>query len=88
MSLVVAAEAGIVTLTLDRPERRNFALSEGLLAQIEAALEAIAGDAGRPGGGAGIAATGPVFGVGMTFSEMVGRSRRGICRAVRGDARG
>ena len=37
MSLIVAAEAGIVTLTLDRPERRN-ALSEGVLSQLESAL--------------------------------------------------
>ena len=43
MSLIVAADAGIVTLTLDRPLRRN-ALSEGLLGELETALQAVAGD--------------------------------------------
>ena len=41
--LIVAAEGGVVTLTLDRPDRRN-ALSEGLLTRIGAALEAVAAD--------------------------------------------
>jgi enoyl-CoA hydratase/carnithine racemase len=71
MSLVVAAEGGIVTLTLDRPDRRN-ALSEGLLGRLETALEAIAGDASARV--VVIAATGPVFSAGHDLSEMVGRS--------------
>ncbi len=71
MSLVVVSEAGIVTLTLDRPDRRN-ALSEGLLARIEAALEAVAGD--PTARVVVIAANGPVFSAGHDLSEMVGRS--------------
>jgi enoyl-CoA hydratase/carnithine racemase len=69
--LIIAAEGGVVTLTLDRPERRN-ALSEGLLARLEGALEAIAGDASARV--VVIAANGPVFSAGHDLSEMVGRS--------------
>jgi enoyl-CoA hydratase/carnithine racemase len=71
MSLIVTSEGGIVTLTLDRPERRN-ALSEGLLNQLETALEAIASDPSARV--VVIAANGPVFSAGHDLSEMVGRS--------------
>src|SRR6185312_16475088 len=69
--LIVSAERGIVTLTLDRPERRN-ALSEGLLTGFEAALDSIAGDDSTRV--VVIAANGPVFSAGHDLSEMVGRS--------------
>ncbi len=69
--LIIAADRGIVTLTLDRPGRRN-ALSEGLLARIEEALEAIAVDASARV--VVVAASGPVFSAGHDLSELVGRS--------------
>ncbi len=71
MSLIVTSDAGIVTLTLDRPERRN-ALSEGLLSQLETALEAIAGDSSARL--VVVAANGSVFSAGHDLSEMLGRS--------------
>src|SRR4051794_15166918 len=69
--LDVKSEGGVVTLTLDRPDRRN-ALSEGLLTRIEAALEAAAVD--PTARVLVIAANGPVFSAGHDLSEMVGRS--------------
>lgn len=70
-SLIVEAEAGVVTLTLNRPERRN-ALSEALLSRLEEVLEGIAGDASVRL--VVIAANGSVFSAGHDLSEMVGRS--------------
>jgi len=69
--LIVEASGGVVTWTLDRPERRN-ALSEGLLARLEAELAAVAGDASARV--VVIAANGPVFSSGHDLGEMVGRS--------------
>jgi enoyl-CoA hydratase/carnithine racemase len=63
--------AGVVRLTLNRPEKRN-ALSRELLASLEGALATIAND-----GGARVvvlAANGPVFCSGHDLGEMVGRS--------------
>jgi enoyl-CoA hydratase/carnithine racemase len=88
--LIVAAEGGIVTLTLDRSDRRN-ALSEGLLTRIEAALEAVAID--PTARVVVIAARGPVFSAGHDLSEMVGRSEAeyaalfGRCSRVMGRLR-
>jgi enoyl-CoA hydratase/carnithine racemase len=88
--LIVAAEGGVVTLTLDRPDRRN-ALSEGLLARIEEALEAVAID--PTARVVVIAANGPVFSAGHDLSEMVGRSEAeyaelfGRCSRVMGRLR-
>jgi enoyl-CoA hydratase/carnithine racemase len=69
--LIVDARDGIVTLTLDRPERRN-ALSEALLSEFEAALGAIAEDVSCRA--VVVAANGPVFSAGHDLSEMIGRS--------------
>ena len=69
--LIVETRDGVVTLTLDRPERRN-ALSEALLTEFEAALGAIAEDASTRV--VVVAANGPVFSAGHDLSEMVGRS--------------
>jgi enoyl-CoA hydratase/carnithine racemase len=69
--LIVYSHEGVVTLTLDRPERRN-ALSEGLLDRLEEALDAIAGDATARV--VVLAANGLVFSSGHDLSEMVGRS--------------
>ena len=68
--LIVSATGGVVTLMLDRPERRN-ALSEALLADIESALGAIAEDVTTRV--VVVAANGPAFSAGHDLSEMVGR---------------
>jgi len=88
--LSLAADRGVVTLTLDRPDRRN-ALSESLLSRFERALEAIAGDDSARV--VVIAANGPVFSSGHDLAEMVGRSESeyadlfGRCSRVMGRLR-
>ena len=69
--LIVTERDGVVTLTLDRPDRRN-ALSEGLLTRLEGALDSIAGNVSARV--VILAANGPVFSAGHDLSEMVGRS--------------
>jgi enoyl-CoA hydratase/carnithine racemase len=69
--LTVEAAAGIVRLTLNRPQKRN-ALSRQLLADLHAALEHIATDTSARV--VVLAAAGPVFCSGHDLSEMVGRS--------------
>ncbi len=69
--LLRADREGVVTLTLNRPARRN-ALSEGLLRQLRDALDEIAGDAAARV--VVIAGAGPAFCAGHDLSEMVGRS--------------
>ena len=69
--LIVEAGAGVVTMTLDRPGRRN-ALSEALLSRIEEALEAIAGDDSARV--VVVAANGSIFSSGHDLAEMVNRS--------------
>ncbi len=69
--LIVTDEGGVVTLTLNRPERRN-ALSGALLADLETALGAIAGDASARV--VVVAARGAAFSSGHDLAEMVGRS--------------
>ena len=68
--LLVESEAGVVRLTLNRPERRN-ALSEAMLTELGAALERIAAD--RCARVVVLGAAGPVFCSGHDLSEMVGR---------------
>ena len=75
--LIVESVAGVVTLTLDRPGRRN-ALSESLLERIGEALEAIAGDDSVRV--VVVAANGPVFSSGHDLSEMVDRSEADYAR--------
>ncbi len=69
--LLVESQAGVVRLTLNRPERRN-ALCEALLTELEAALERIAAD--RSARVVVLGAAGAVFCSGHDLSEMVGRS--------------
>ena len=71
MMLLVQSQAGVVRLTLNRPQRRN-ALSEALLTELGAALERIAAD--RSARVVVLGAAGPVFCPGHDLSEMVGRS--------------
>jgi len=65
-----AGQAGVVRLTLNRPERRN-ALSEAMLSELGAALERIAAD--RSARVVILGAAGPVFCSGHDLGEMVGR---------------
>ena len=69
--LLVEHEAGVVRLTLNRPERRN-ALSEAMLTELGAALERIASD--RAARVVVLAAAGSVFCSGHDLGEMVGRT--------------
>jgi enoyl-CoA hydratase/carnithine racemase len=69
--LKVSSESGVVSLMLDRPERRN-ALSRGLLGQLDAVLGEIAADPSARV--VVIGARGPVFCSGHDLSEMTGRS--------------
>lgn len=68
--LLVESDAGVVRVTLNRPERRN-ALSEAMLTELGAALERIAADASARV--VVLASNGPVFCSGHDLSEMAGR---------------
>ena len=69
--LLCEARAGVVRLTLNRPERRN-ALSRGLLARLEEVQAALAAD--PTARVVVLAAAGPVFCSGHDLTEMVGRT--------------
>ena len=69
--LLVESQAGVVRLTLNRPERRN-ALSEAMLTELGAALQGIAAD--RSARVVVLGAAGPVFCSGHDLAEMAGRS--------------
>jgi enoyl-CoA hydratase/carnithine racemase len=69
--LLTESRAGIVRLTLNRPEKRN-ALSLELLAQLGRAIETVAADpAARV---VVLGSRGPVFCSGHDLSEMIGKS--------------
>lgn len=68
--LLVKREGDVVTVTLDRPEKRN-ALSLDVMEEVTAALEAV----GRSDAlGVVLAANGPVFSAGHNFGDMLGAS--------------
>lgn len=69
--LLVESQAGVVRLTLNRPERRN-ALSESMLTELGLAFDRIAGD--RSARVVVLAAAGPVFCSGHDLGEMTGRA--------------
>jgi len=69
--LLVESEAGVVRLTLNRPERRN-ALSEAMLNDLGTALERIAAD--RTARVVVLGAAGTAFCSGHDLAEMAGRS--------------
>lgn len=69
--LLIEHAAGVVRVTLNRPQRRN-ALSESLLTELGAALTQIAEDSSARV--VVLAAAGPVFCSGHDLSEMAGRS--------------
>jgi enoyl-CoA hydratase/carnithine racemase len=70
--LLVEKQAGIVRLTLNRPEKRN-ALSLKLLGELDAAINKIATD--RDARVVVIAAAGKVFCSGHDLAEMTGRTK-------------
>src|ERR687888_2776849 len=77
--ILVAADGGLATITMNRPERRN-ALSEAHMRELIAALRA-AGD--QPDTRAVIlAANGPVFPAGHDFADMVERDLDGMRRLL------
>jgi enoyl-CoA hydratase/carnithine racemase len=69
--LLREARGGVAYLTLNRPEKRN-ALSQDLLAQLQAALREIGADPGLRA--VVLAARGPAFCAGHDLGEMVGRT--------------
>ena len=73
-SVLVKAEEGFTTITMNRPERRN-ALSLGLLRDMTAAFRA-AGDSSA--GGVILAANGPVFSAGHDFRDLAGADAASI----------
>src|SRR5207245_687795 len=68
--ILVSADAGLATITMNRPERRN-ALSEAHMRELIAALGA-AGDQSDTRAVI-LAANGPVFSAGHDFADMVER---------------
>src|SRR5437867_1405028 len=77
--ILVSAAAGLTTITMNRPERRN-ALSEAHMRELIAALRAAAE---QPDTRAiVIAANGPVFSAGHDFADMVERDLDGMRRLL------
>jgi enoyl-CoA hydratase/carnithine racemase len=77
--VTVAGNDGLVTVTMNRPERRN-ALSEAHMRELIAALSA-AGDASDTRAVV-LAAAGPVFSAGHDFGDMVERDLDGMRRLL------
>jgi enoyl-CoA hydratase/carnithine racemase len=78
--VVVTGAAGLTTITMNRPERRN-ALSEAHMQELIAALRAAGDD---PEVRAVIlAANGPAFSAGHDFADMAERDERGMQRMLR-----
>src|SRR5881628_3507090 len=77
--ILVSAAAGLATITMNRPERRN-ALSEAHMRELIAALRA----AGHQSDTRAIvlAANGPVFSAGHDFADMVERDLDGMRRLL------
>ena len=77
--ILVSADAGLATITMNRPERRN-ALSEAHMRELIAALGA-AGDQSDTRAVI-LAANGPVFSAGHDFADMVERDLDGMRRLL------
>jgi GNAT superfamily N-acetyltransferase len=73
-SVLVKAEEGFTTITMNSPERRN-ALSLGLLRDMTAAFRAAGGSDAR---GVILAANGPVFSAGHDFRDLAGADAESI----------
>lgn len=66
----VESVGDLVTITLDRPEKRNVLAVDVMAALLDAVRDAAASDAR----GIVLAATGPVFSAGHNFADMAGAS--------------
>jgi enoyl-CoA hydratase/carnithine racemase len=77
--VVVATSAGIATVTMNRPERRN-ALSEAHMRELIAALREVSDEPDTRA--IVLAATGPVFSSGHDFADMVERDLEGMRRLL------
>jgi enoyl-CoA hydratase/carnithine racemase len=73
-SVLVKAEEGFTTITMNSPERRNT-LSLGLLHDMTAAFRAAGGSDAR---GVILAANGPVFSAGHDFRDLAGADAESI----------
>jgi len=77
--VAVASAAGVATVTMNRPERRN-ALSEAHMRELIAALGALGDDPDTRA--IDLAAAGPVFSAGHDFADMVERDLDGMRRLL------
>jgi enoyl-CoA hydratase/carnithine racemase len=77
--VLVTASAGLTTITMNRPERRN-ALSEAHMRELIAALRAAGDDPEMRA--VVLAANGPVFSAGHDFADMVERDLDGMRRLL------
>src|SRR5262245_43333639 len=77
--VVVATSAGIATVTMNRPERRN-ALSEAHMRELIGAFREASDDPDTRA--IVLAATGPVFSSGHDFADMVERDLDGMRRLL------
>jgi len=77
--ILVTTSAGLATITMNRPERRN-ALSEAHMRELIAALRAAGDDPETRA--VVLAAAGPVFSAGHDFADMVERDSGGMRRLL------
>ena len=77
--ILVATHAGLGTITMNRPERRN-ALSEAHMLELIDAFRTLAGD--QEVRAIVLAANGPVFCAGHDFADMVERDLGGLRRLL------
>jgi enoyl-CoA hydratase/carnithine racemase len=77
--ILVAADAGLATVTMNRPERRN-ALSEAHMVELTEALRHLGADGETRA--VVLAAAGPVFSAGHDFADMVERDLDGMRRLL------
>src|SRR2546422_3865319 len=77
--ILVSAAAGLATITMNRPERRN-ALSEAHMRELVAALGAAGAEPDTRA--IVLAANGPVFSAGHDFADMVERDLDGMRRLL------
>src|SRR5438034_1192211 len=77
--ILVSAAAGLATITMNRPERRN-ALSEAHMRELIAALGAAGAEPDTRA--IVLAANGPVFSAGHDFADMVERDLDGMRRLL------
>src|SRR5205809_5051014 len=77
--ILVSAAAGLATITMNRPERRN-ALSEAHMRELVAALGAASAEPDTRA--IVLAANGPVFSAGHDFADMVERDLDGMRRLL------